>query len=61
MKVSMGTQSVTGAAIDHSRFGMRALVTRPRAEAAELADALAARGIAALLEPLLVIQYRGLD
>ncbi len=56
----MGPQSVTGAAINPSRFGMRALVTRPRAEAAELTDALAARGIAALLEPLLDIHYRDL-
>jgi uroporphyrinogen-III synthase len=63
MKVGMGKQSVTGAvltgaAIDPSRFGMRALVTRPRTEAAELANALAARGIAALLEPVLDIRYR---
>ena len=56
----MGTQGGTGAAIDPSRLGMRALVTRPRAEAAELAEALAARGIAALLEPLLDIRYREL-
>jgi len=41
-----------------SRYGRRALVTRPRAEAAELAAALAARGIAALIEPLLDIQFR---
>ena len=54
----MGTQSVMGAATDPSRLGMRALVTRPRAEAAELAEALAARGIAVLLEPLLDIHYR---
>jgi uroporphyrinogen-III synthase len=38
---------------------MRALVTRPRAEAAELAEALAQRGIAAIIEPLLEIHYRG--
>jgi uroporphyrinogen-III synthase len=37
---------------------MRALVTRPRTEAAELAEALAARGIAAIIEPLLEIHYR---
>jgi len=37
---------------------MRALLTRPRAEAAELARALAARGIEALIEPLLDIEYR---
>src|SRR5690349_16712450 len=40
------------------RFGLRALVTRPRAEAAELADALAERGIEAIVEPLLEIHYR---
>jgi uroporphyrinogen-III synthase len=37
-----------------------ALVTRPRAEAEALAQALAARGIAALVEPLLDIRYRDL-
>jgi uroporphyrinogen-III synthase len=41
-----------------SRFGLRALVTRPRAEAAELADALAGRGIEAIVEPMLDIHYR---
>src|SRR5205085_1900619 len=41
-----------------SRFGLRALVTRPRAEAAGLADALASRGIEAILEPMLDIHYR---
>ena len=40
------------------RHGMRALVTRPRAEAASLADSLAERGIAAIVEPLLEIYYR---
>src|SRR6266853_4751178 len=40
------------------RHGMRALVTRPRAEAASLADALGERGIAAIIEPLLDIHYR---
>ncbi len=44
--------------IDPPRHGLVALVTRPRAEAAELAEALAARGIAALIEPLLEIHYR---
>jgi uroporphyrinogen-III synthase len=58
MKAAMGSQSGTGATIDPSRLGMRALVTRPRTEAAELAQALADRGIAALLEPLLDIRYR---
>jgi uroporphyrinogen-III synthase len=38
---------------------MRALVTRPRAEAESLAEALAARGIDAIIEPLLEIHYRG--
>ena len=56
----MGTQGGTSAAIDPSRYGMRALVTRPRAEATALAAALAGRGIAALLEPLLEIVYRDL-
>jgi uroporphyrinogen-III synthase len=60
MKADMGAHSVADTAIDASRLGMRALVTRPRAEAAGLAEALAARGIAALLEPLLVIHYRDL-
>src|SRR5882757_8597644 len=41
-----------------SRLGRRALVTRPRAEAAALAEALAARGIEAIVEPLLDIHYR---
>ncbi|MBV9016452.1 MAG: uroporphyrinogen-III synthase [Alphaproteobacteria bacterium] len=36
----------------------RALVTRPRAEAAGLAEALDRRGIDALVEPLLDIDYR---
>jgi len=40
------------------RLGLRALVTRPRAEAAALAEALMARGIEAIVEPLLEIHYR---
>jgi uroporphyrinogen-III synthase len=40
------------------RHGMRALVTRPRADSPELAELLAARGIAAIIEPLLEIHYR---
>jgi uroporphyrinogen-III synthase len=40
--------------------GLRALVTRPRAEAAELAAALERRGIAALLEPLIDIRFHDL-
>jgi uroporphyrinogen-III synthase len=43
------------------RFGLRALVTRPRAEATELATALARRGIEAIIEPLLTIRYRSED
>jgi uroporphyrinogen-III synthase len=54
-----GSSSRPSASRDHSsRHGMRALVTRPRSEAAELAEALAARGIAAIVEPLLEIHYR---
>jgi uroporphyrinogen-III synthase len=45
-------------ATEPSRHGLHALVTRPRAEAAELAEALARRGIAAIIEPLLDIRYR---
>ncbi len=41
-----------------ARHGLRALVTRPRAEAESLVEALAARGIAAIIEPLLEIHYR---
>jgi len=43
---------------DPSRHGLCALVTRPRAEAVSLATALAARDIAAIIEPLLEIHYR---
>src|SRR5438552_4441028 len=41
-----------------SRHGRRALVTRPRAEAVALAEALDRRGIEAIVEPLLDILYR---
>jgi uroporphyrinogen-III synthase len=41
-----------------SRLGRRALVTRPRAEAMALAEALAVRGIEAIIEPLLEIHFR---
>src|SRR5690242_8563680 len=41
-----------------SRHGRRALVTRPRAEAVALAEALDRRGIEAIIEPLLDIHYR---
>ena len=44
--------------IDPSRHGLRALVTRPLGEAESLAEALAARGIDAIIEPLLEIHYR---
>ncbi len=40
--------------------GLRALVTRPRAEAVELAAALERRGIAALIEPLIEIRFADL-
>jgi uroporphyrinogen-III synthase len=38
--------------------GLRALVTRPREEAEALAAALAARGIEAVVEPLMQVHYR---
>ncbi len=41
-----------------SRLGRRALVPRPRAEAAALAKALAMHGIEVIIEPLLDIHYR---
>jgi uroporphyrinogen-III synthase len=41
------------------RQGMRALVTRPREEAQALASALAARGVDALIEPMMQIDFRG--
>src|SRR5260370_12114860 len=40
------------------RLGLRALVTRPRAEAAALGEALMARGVETIVEPLLEIHYR---
>ena len=40
------------------RFGVRALVTRPRAEAAGLAADLAARGVEAVIEPLMDVHFR---
>ncbi len=54
----MGATLSINSSSGHGRHGMRALVTRPRAEAAALAEELAARGIAAIIEPLLEIQYR---
>jgi uroporphyrinogen-III synthase len=44
--------------VNPSRHDLCALVTRPRAEAESLAEALAVRGIAAIIEPLLEIHYR---
>ncbi len=54
----MGTSCGSSRSTDASRHGLRALVTRPRAEAEGLAEALAARGIDAIIEPLLEIHYR---
>ena len=54
----MGASPGTSAASEGSRHGLCALVTRPRAEAVELAEALSRRGIAAIIEPLLDIRYR---
>ena len=53
----MASHPATNRSSDPPRRGLCALVTRPRAEAAELAGALAARGIAAIIEPLLDIHY----
>src|SRR5262249_60937032 len=50
--------AVTMARMMPSRHGRRALVTRPRAEATALAEALDRRGIEAIIEPLLDIHYR---
>lgn len=54
----MGASPGTSAASEASRHGLRALVTRPQAEAAELATALGRRGIGAVVEPLLDVRYR---
>jgi uroporphyrinogen-III synthase len=40
------------------RQGMRALVTRPREEAEALASAVAARGVGALIEPMMQVHFR---
>jgi len=56
----MGTSCRSRGYADAPRRGLSALVTRPRAEAAGLAEALAARGIEAVVEPLLDIRYRDL-
>ena len=49
---------MTSPSMSHGRFGQRALVTRPREDAIELAAALAARGIEAVIEPLIEIYFR---
>ena len=41
-----------------SRRGLQALITRPREEATALAAALAARGVDALIEPLMEVHFR---
>ena len=50
----MGIEPPTAA----TRFGLRALVTRPRTEVTGLATALAERGVEAIVEPLLDIHFR---
>ncbi|HEY3912581.1 MAG TPA: uroporphyrinogen-III synthase [Stellaceae bacterium] len=40
------------------RQGLQALVTRPREEAETLAAALAARGVGAMIEPLIEVRFR---
>lgn len=54
----MGPSTVSRRTTKPPRRGLCALVTRPRSEAESLAAALAARGIAAIVEPLLDIEYR---
>lgn len=54
----MGISPGTRLAIDPAHHGLRALVTRPRAEAESLAAALAERGVVAIVDPLLDIRYR---
>lgn len=49
---------MTSPSTSPGRFGLRALVTRPREDTAELAAALAARGIDAVIEPLIEVHYR---
>ena len=41
-----------------SRQGMQALVTRPYEESQSLAEALAARGVGAVVEPMMEMRYR---
>lgn len=54
----MKTPMTSDTRFDARRFGLRALVTRPRQDAAELAAALTARGIEAVIEPLIEIYVR---
>jgi len=54
----MGALCRSRRSIEPRRHGLCALVTRPRAEAESLAEALAARGIEALIEPLIEIHDR---
>jgi uroporphyrinogen-III synthase len=54
----MGTPRGSRQSSEPLHHGPRALVTRPRAEAEGLAEALAARGIDVIIEPLLEIHYR---
>src|SRR5436190_23939583 len=49
---------MTSPSTSPGRFGLRALVTRPREDAAELAAALTARGIETVIEPLIEIYFR---
>jgi uroporphyrinogen-III synthase len=57
MKAGMARPDAPREVID-PRAGTAALVTRPAAEAVELAAALAMRDVAAVIEPLLDIRYR---
>jgi uroporphyrinogen-III synthase len=47
-----------GPSTSAGRFGLRALVTRRREDAAELAALLAARGVGAVIEPMIDIHFR---
>ena len=54
----MGQVSASSRTIRPSACGLRALVTRPQAEGEELAAALAALGVEAIVEPMIEIRYR---